>query len=73
MTLFNFLAPAAATFYKHPYFSSADDIVPDLKGKVAIVTGASGGSSDSSNEEFIVSDTQGHFSKVVWAWRQLYS
>ena len=46
MTLFNLLAPAAATFYKHPNFESADDIVPDLKGKIAIVTGGTGGSSE---------------------------
>ena len=58
MTLFNLLAPAAATFYKHPNFESADDIVPDLKGKIAIVTGGTGGSSDSSNEELVVSDTR---------------
>ena len=43
MTLFNLLAPAAATFYKHLNFESADDIVPDLKGKVAIITGGTGG------------------------------
>ena len=58
MTLFNLLAPAPATFYKHPNFSSADDVVPDLKGKIAIVTGGTGGSSDLLNEELVVSDTR---------------
>jgi NAD(P)-dependent dehydrogenase (short-subunit alcohol dehydrogenase family) len=43
MTIFNILAPSYATFYRHPRFASADDIVPDLTGKVAIVTGATAG------------------------------
>jgi len=43
MTIFNIFAPGFAKFYQHPTFSSADDIVPDLTGKVAIVTGGTGG------------------------------
>jgi enoyl-[acyl-carrier-protein] reductase (NADH) len=43
MTIFNLLAPFYATFYRHPRFASAEDIVPDLTGKVAIVTGATEG------------------------------
>jgi retinol dehydrogenase 12 len=43
MTIFNIFAPAFARVYWHPRFSSADDIIPDLTGKVAIVTGGTGG------------------------------
>lgn len=66
MSLFNLLAPGFATFYKHPNFSSADDVIPDLKGKVAIVTGGTGESPGLLNENSIVPNTKS-FSKVVWA------
>ena len=43
MNIFNIFAPGFAKIYPHPRFSSANDIVPDLTGKVAIVTGGTGG------------------------------